>query len=263
MGKVMGAFSVAAVVGVPLGMQLTVWFSWHAPFVLIGGSGLLVSVLLAWWLPRGSIPRVSDKRLSLISVLVLPGVGFSYAMIVAALFSGFVLIPNLSTYFQFNLGYPRELIGSLYLLGGLASFFMLRVAGYLVDRFGSTPVGWFAWLAFSLIVLCAFIVDLGVALWLVFVIFMSANAVRNVAMQTLASKVPSADIRGAYLSLQSAMRHLATGFAAWISSVILVGGEGQPLQGFSTLAWMSIVVSLVVPVMMHLTQQRLKSRAAC
>ncbi|NRB40849.1 MAG: MFS transporter [Pseudomonadales bacterium] len=262
MGKVMGAFSVAAVMGVPLGMQLTIWFSWQAPFVLIGSAGLVVTAVVMWLLPRGEIPNSSGKNVSLGPLLRQPAVGFSYLMTGAGMLAGFLLIPNFSTYFQFNLDYPREHIGTLYLVGGIASFFVLRIAGALVDRFGSTGVGWLAWFCSASIVYLTFVLLLDIPLWLVFVVFMSANAMRNVAIQALASQVPSASTRGAYMSLQSATRHIATGCAAWGSSLILVSGHDQKLQHFDSLAWMTIIISLLVPIAMHLTQYKIIERDA-
>ena len=66
---------------------------------------------------------------------------WSYALTAIIMAGGFVLLPNLSAYLQFNLGYPRSQLGTLYLVGGAFSFFALRVFGSLVDRYGSFRVG--------------------------------------------------------------------------------------------------------------------------
>src|SRR5690606_2725437 len=59
-GKVMAAFSVASVAGIPVGLFLAAKASWHAPFFLLGGLSLFV--LLATWkfLPplKGHLSRV-------------------------------------------------------------------------------------------------------------------------------------------------------------------------------------------------------------
>ncbi|ROS01566.1 putative MFS family arabinose efflux permease [Sinobacterium caligoides] len=260
MGKVMGAFSVAAVLGVPTGMQLSIWFSWHAPFLLIGSIGLIVSLLISLILPKGERPATKEQAVSLPTLLAHPGVMISYLMTAGAMLAGFLLIPNFSSYFQFNLGFPREDIGSLYLVGGIASFFSMRIAGQMVDRFGSTPIAWAAWLSSASIVFVAFILQLQVPLWLVFIIFMSANATRNVAIQALASQVPPAALRGAYMSLQSATRHISTGLAASIASMVLSSGPDARLQHFDSLAWLTIFISILVPIAMHLTQHALSQR---
>src|SRR5208283_3695515 len=45
MGMVMSAFSVASIFGVPLGLALASYFSWHAPFYVI--AGICAPILLA------------------------------------------------------------------------------------------------------------------------------------------------------------------------------------------------------------------------
>ena len=45
-----------------------------------------------------------------------------------------------SAYFQFNRGYPRDQLGLLYMIGGVAVFGNTRLAGWLTDRRGAAPV---------------------------------------------------------------------------------------------------------------------------
>ena len=52
MGAVMGAFSVASVIGVPLSLQLSVWGGWRLPFLVVGGLGLVVTASVAASLPE-------------------------------------------------------------------------------------------------------------------------------------------------------------------------------------------------------------------
>jgi MFS transporter, DHA1 family, inner membrane transport protein len=46
MGKVMAAFSVASIVGVPFGLTLADWFNWHTPFFTLGGIGIIIIGLI-------------------------------------------------------------------------------------------------------------------------------------------------------------------------------------------------------------------------
>src|SRR5690606_40609642 len=57
-----------------------------------------------------------------------------------AMIGAFSIIANLSSFVQFNLGYPREALGGLYMVGGVLAFFGMRLAGSSVDRWGSTRV---------------------------------------------------------------------------------------------------------------------------
>ena len=51
MGTVMASFSVASVVGVPLGLYLATRFGWHASFFFLAGFSTLVSPLIFMYVP--------------------------------------------------------------------------------------------------------------------------------------------------------------------------------------------------------------------
>src|SRR5258708_20447255 len=71
--------------------------------------------------------------------------------------AGFILIPSISAYVQYTLGYPRARLGLLYLCGGAVSFFATQVAGRLIDRFGSFRVGSFGTLALVVAIFGGFV----------------------------------------------------------------------------------------------------------
>ena len=142
MGAVMGAFSVASVIGVPLSLQLSVWGGWRLPFLVVGGLGLVVTASVAASLPslRAHLTRRAESvapRLPLFRPLVLT----SYAMTAVTMAGGFLVIPNISAYLLTNLGLPRNQLQWVYGIGGVVSFATLRGVGRLVDRLGSFRVG--------------------------------------------------------------------------------------------------------------------------
>src|SRR5436309_1398714 len=51
MGVIMSAFSVASIGGVPFGLMLEEWYGWHAPFLALGGLGVLVLGMAIQLLP--------------------------------------------------------------------------------------------------------------------------------------------------------------------------------------------------------------------
>jgi predicted MFS family arabinose efflux permease len=118
MGAVMGAFSVAAVLGVPLSLQLSLWGGWRMPFWTVGGLGLVVTALVVQALPslrahllrRGDVPPAST--------LLRPLVLASYLMTAVTMAAGFLVLPNISAYVQANLGFPRSELQWMYFLGG-------------------------------------------------------------------------------------------------------------------------------------------------
>jgi predicted MFS family arabinose efflux permease len=109
MGTVMGAFSVASVFGVPAGLWLAEHVGWRAPFFVVAGLGAVVMVGGVVLLPPLT-GHVTGKRRTfgeLFSLVREPDVQLSYLMTAVVMAAGFILIPNIASYLQFNLGVPE------------------------------------------------------------------------------------------------------------------------------------------------------------
>src|SRR5260221_10337886 len=95
-------------------------------------------------------------------------------MTALAMMGGFILIPNISAYVQFNLAYPRERLELLYLAGGVVSFFASRAAGAMVDRMGAVLTGSLGVAVLSVVIYAGFVRHLpgppGVAIFLGFML---------------------------------------------------------------------------------------------
>jgi predicted MFS family arabinose efflux permease len=263
MGAVMGAFSVAAVLGVPLGLWLAL-HGWRIPFFTVAAMGAVVALFAARVLPplRAHLERAKSHRPSSLGQLVRnPDVLLSWTMTAVVMMAGFLILPNLSAYLQENLGYPRERLGLLYGVGGALTFFTARLAGRLVDRFGSFVVGLVACGAL-VVSLWAGFVDYRPAMPVLalFVLFMAALSFRNVAYNTLTSKVPSADERARFMSVQSAVQHLASAAGAFVSARLLTEGPGGELLGVESMALLAIVLTAMIPVMLRVVEQRVRLR---
>ena len=103
----------------------------------------------------------------------------------------FVLIPNVAAYVQANLGFPREWMGGLYMVGGVVSFGVSRLVGVLVDRYGSTVVNGAGVVLFLIVAWWGFY-GATTATWVpvVFVLFFIAMGFRNLSVNTQATRVP-------------------------------------------------------------------------
>jgi predicted MFS family arabinose efflux permease len=263
MGAVMAAFSVASVLGVPAGLELARHFSWRAPFFAVAGLGLLLAMTATFFLPSlrahlnaprgtGPKPKLLDgaTALSLVNTaLIMSGV--------------FAVVPNISTFVQHNMGYPRERIGLLYLVGGIASFVAMRLVGTLVDRLGATPMIVLGTVFHVVALLAAFIAPVT---WLpvlvIFTIYMLSGSVRMVPMQALASRVPRPEQRARFMSAQSAVQHAASALGATLASLVLVAAPDGSLHGMSQVAWAALVVACLVPVGASFLERRVRAREA-
>lgn len=103
MAIVMGAFSLSAIAGVPLGLELAMLKGWSAPFYVVGGLGLCVCVAVYTRLPgmTAHLGR-SQKAFSYIEMLKRPVVLNAFMAIGLAIFSTFLIVPNIAAYFQFK-----------------------------------------------------------------------------------------------------------------------------------------------------------------
>jgi len=259
-GAVMGAFAAASVLGVPAGLELARQGGWRLPFIAVASLGVLLTAGAFWWLPPLTLHLAArHPKTSLRSLLRRPAVKLSYLMTAVVMAAGFILIPNLSAFLQFNLHYPRARLGLLYLVGGAVSFFALRVIGRLVDRFGSFPVGTVGSTALLVLSWTWFIAT---PPWLpvmpIFVAFMLSMSLRNVPYNTLTSKVPSPAERARFMSIQSAVQHLASAVGAFLSARMLSELPDGALAGVPRTAMVSIVLTVLVPPMMYLVERQVR-----
>lgn len=261
MGAVMGAFSVASVLGVPAGLELSERFGWRAPFFAVAGLGLLLAMTSVWFMPSMrehlKAPRPTGVKVKLLDSVTCISLA-NTALLMVGLFA---VVPNISAFVQHNLGYPRERIGMLYLVGGVASFVVMRLVGRFVDRFGSTPLVVLGTALHAVALLTAFVFRLP---WLpvlaVFVVFMLSGSVRMVPMQTLASRVPRPEQRARFMSAQSAVQHAASALGAVLASLVLVGAPDGRLLHMDRVALAALLVACLVPVGAGILEGRVNAR---
>jgi predicted MFS family arabinose efflux permease len=265
MGALMSAFAVASVFGVPAGLELARIGGWRLPFFGVAGLAVLVWLLSFRWLPtmRGHIARaIGDRPFRATAALLRRREAWlSYGCMSAAMVAGFLLIPNLATFLEFNLGFPRDRLGLLYLVGGIASFAIMIGSGRLIDRFGESWIGGGATTLLIAVTYTGFVlIPSPVPIVLLFVGFMVAMGVRGVATTSLASRVPEAHERARFVSFMSVCQHGASAIGAFLSAAILTLGPGGVLVGMNHVALVSIVFSIFIMVFMIPLERRIHSR---
>jgi predicted MFS family arabinose efflux permease len=179
-----------------------------------------------------------------------------------SMMSGFAIVPNIAAFLQLNLGYPRARLGILYMAGGAVTFATMRLAGRLVDRAGATVVAAGATLLLLAVLGVGYAwPPAGVPVLPVFVGFMVANSSRNVALNTLASRVPAPSERARFMSAQSAVQHLSAALGAGLSARLL-SEEGGRLVGMTRLAIFSAALASALPVLVARVAAGLRTREA-
>ena len=273
LGMVMGAFSIASVLGVPIGLWVAEQWSWRAPFFATAGLGMLVTLSALAQLPpmRGHLDQKVQHPVTTVELVSRPIVFITYGMTAITMMAGFVLIPNFSSYLQLNLGFPRVDLKYLYLFGGSASFIAMQLAGWMVDRYGSFRTSVLGSVAVAAVIWAGFVeYPPLISPVVVFIAFMSGMSLRNVAYSTLNTKVPEPEVRARYQSLSSAVQHGASALAAIVSAQLLTrvprvdpqpGQSAFVLAGMHRVALLSVCFTAVVPVLIWWIEGQVRRRA--
>ena len=252
--KVIAAASASAVFGVPAGVILSEFGGWRAPFVAVAGIGAVVAVLVFMRLPS-MIGHIGEARLATLTAkirMITSPVGLAAgACIMMAAASEFVMVANIASHIQVNLGLPRSAFGGLYLVGGLSSLAVSTVSGRLIDRIGAGRVMLISNALFAVVVWELFVRDAdAVPVVVLFMGCMMAGALRWQSAQTVMTRIPPLDKRAAFLSVTGAMQQLGAALGSGLSSVFLVRQVGDRLDNMDMVGWTSIGLTLTVGPML-------------
>jgi predicted MFS family arabinose efflux permease len=259
LGIVMGAFSVASVLGVPAGLELARIGSWRLPFFAVAGLGLIVAASATFLMPKLVLHLGQTRafvRRPFLAFVREPAVMLALLATSSMTLAAFSVIPNIAAYVQHNLGYPREDLGVLYLAGGTASFLTMRLTGRYVDKLGAPLISAIG-TALFIATLVPFLTGWRAAPVLgIFIGFMSSMALRNVSMSTLTSRVPALHERARFMSTQSAAQHTASAAGAVLSSRLLTETPDHQLVGMPVVASFAVACSLCLPFLLALCERR-------
>jgi predicted MFS family arabinose efflux permease len=258
----MSGFAIASVVGVPLSLELARLAGWRAPFFAVAGLGLIVAASAIAALPSLRLHLLAKgQRSRIFDFLGERSVLFSLAATFSVMASSFCIVPNLSAYLQHNCGYPRAQLSWLYLVGGSVSFVITRGIGKQVDHMGGTRIAAVGSALFIVVALLSFVLQLDyLPSALVFVLLMAASAIRNVALNALTSRVPQPHERARFMSLQSAMQHLAAAFGAALGALLLSVTPSGQLSGMQRVAAISVAFATLLPALLLRVERELQLR---
>ena len=152
MGLVMSSFSVASIVGVPMGLVFASKFSWHVPFFAIAGISVPILLATVRSVPslRGHLRHAPDVHPAarMWAVLIQPSHQMAFVFMAVLTCAGFAIFPNLATYMVYNVHLTEHQLPLIYLAGGLCTLFSMNWIGRWADRAGKGRV-------FTVMSLCA------------------------------------------------------------------------------------------------------------
>ena len=249
MGLVMSSFSVASVLGVPIGLWLANSFSWHAPFFMLAAASVPVLIGAYLWTPTIRPKRAGHTDSLAEHLGRIVGVKrhvLAFAFICAVTLGGFLVVPYISPYMVRNVGLREAELPYIYLVGGLVTIFSMNIVGRLADRYGKRRV-------FSVMVICAVGATLvlthlppvrtsmAIATTTLFMVCMSGRFVPAMALMT---SVVTRELRGGFMGVSSAVQNLSAGLGSYFGGLILTETTNGRLKGYGTIGWVSAAVAL-------------------
>ncbi|MDB5193595.1 MAG: major facilitator superfamily 1 [Segetibacter sp.] len=250
MGILFSAFALASIIGVPFSLFIAGNISWHAPFILIGGLGIIVTLAVTKFLPPMKNHLLSGDSLRETPLQVIKNITESRTKMYALLLSGclmlghFLIIPFLNPYMEMNVGFSDNQRNLVYMVGGVSSFIAAPIIGRLADKFGKHIV----FTIFTILSLIPiFLITNMPAIKYYYVLMVTGvwfalSTGRGIPAQAIISNVVPPEQRGSFMSFNSCIQQLFTGLASLIAGlVVLVGTDGKILH-YSWLGYLSIAI---------------------
>ena len=249
MGIIMTAFSVAAALGVPLGLKVAQIWHWQTPFLILTGLGSLLWFCIFRFLPPvrahlsgGQIRSAKD----FIDIVRNRNAWMGILLMSTMVFGHFTLIPYLSPFLVENIKLPEKNLFLFYLTGGIVSFFTGPIIGRIADRYGRFRI-----YCILIVVACftmRFLTASGpLQLWQALILagfFFTFASGRFVPGQAAISLAVPSNRRGAYMSLAACSRDLACGITTWLGGHVIVQEMGGQIIHYERLGWFAIGVSI-------------------
>ncbi|MDX2001617.1 MAG: MFS transporter [Chitinophagales bacterium] len=250
MGLVMGAFSLASALGVPFGLYLAASINWEAPFFLLGGASILVLGFIWFFVPvlRGHLGKTPSESLPdvIVNISREPDQKRALALMGMLVMGQFTIIPMLSTYMVFNVGFTEHQLTWIYLLGGSVTFFTSPYFGRLADRHGNQRV--FMVMAIVALVPILLITNLPkVPVYVALIpttLFFIAIGGRMVPAMGMITATVSPQRRGSFMSINTSVMQLFSGTAALISGLIVMEQPKGHLIHYSYVGFIAVAASI-------------------
>jgi predicted MFS family arabinose efflux permease len=193
---------------------------------------------------------------SFVNLLRDANAGRGLLFAVSLVFGHFIIIPFLSPYLVANIGLPEKQLFLVYLVGGILTVFTAPVVGRLADRHGRQRI-------FTCLVSVACVITLVLThagpmpSWVVLTVcgsFFVFGSGRFGPGQAILSMAVKSHQRGAFMSLNSCTRDLASGVTTAIGGWVVSQAPDGRLVHYNWLGWMAIAASVLSLWLAHRVQ---------
>lgn len=257
-GIVMAAFSVASIVGVPLGLFLATKFSWHAPFMFLVCISVLIIILIILVVPSMK-NHVQKKELHTNPFQVVINISHNNNQLLMLLLMFFLMIGQfsvivfISKYMVANIGFSENQLFYIYLIGGLVSLITAPLVGKLSDKYSRKRI--FTLFCIATLVPLFLITNLPtvpiyVALCVSALFFITLTG-RSIPAFTMATSIVLPEARGGFMSIKSSVQQLSSGFASYLAGTIVYTNQVGKLENFNIVGYIAIASSLITIYICH------------
>ena len=253
-GFVMTAFSVATVVGVPIGLMLSHnvdLLGWRAPFFMVGTASLVILMLGVRHLPsltghmQQGVPRNLFEQIGL--VLRVPNHLNALVLMACLMMAGFTVTPFIALYLTTNVAVPESFLSVIYLCGGGATFFTARIIGRWSDRFGKQEM--LRWvLLCSMVSLLVTTHLVPVPLWFVLInstCYFILVSGRHIPGTALVTQTVQPQIRGTFMSLVSSVKMFSAALGSFLTGVVISRTATGQIEHFNLMGYVAVAFGLL------------------
>lgn len=252
MGVIMTSFSMASILGVPFSLFLANQYNWHAPFIFLGGTSLILCLII--WIKIPSMTKhLSDSGNkeplwnTLTRIAKNKNQRRALYFMSSVMFGHFAIIPFLSPSLVANAGLTEAQLPLMYMIGGGFTIFSSPFIGRLADRYGKHKV--FLWGALTTLIPYWVITHLDHSpLWWVLAIcafFFVVSGGRMIPATALVSGTARSQNRGSFMSIVSCVQQLSSAFSSYLAGLIVTTGAQGQLENYEVVGYIAIAFTFV------------------
>jgi len=261
-GRVMGiiqmGFAASQILGIYFGLKFAQDVDWHLPFLAIVIVSILVFIAIFFFMKPINEHLKLQKEKTGFSHLrnIISENRYLKAFLATTLLAtgGYMLMPFGSQYAVHNLGIDEKAeLPLFYLYTGLATFFVMPIAGILSDKIGRYKV-FLAGSVLSIIMIIIYCNLKETSFWEVVIIniILFVGIMGRIApSQAIMSMVPVAKDRGTFMSINAAFMYLSGGISALIAGLIVKDNPDETVGNYDILGYVVSVAVIITLVQMY------------
>jgi len=171
----------------------------------------------------------------------------AFALIVMLMLGSFTVWPLLPAYLEANVGMDEKTqLPWVYVVGGVLTFFTSPIVGKIADQYGKLivyrvliPIS-----AVLLIVITHLPPSPMYVSLAVFGLLMVCNVGRMIAAMAMVTSSVVPQRRGAFLSANASVQHIASGLGAFLGTLIVSRAVDGKIENFGTVGWVAAAATL-------------------